>query len=155
MWDAVSGDKLKTFAHKHIVKTVAFSSDGKNLLTGSNEKILRIFDLNNSDSGKVLSILIFPCLKCIKQQYWTRIICSTSPWIKSLGRVLTRPGKPWKISQYIWKNPGILWFLIQILEKFYETWKKAGHRFSASCLEDWNSTPSKMLKYARKGGRLN
>ena len=69
MWDAVSGDELKTFAHKHIVKTVAFSSDGKNLLTGSNEKILRIFDLNNSDSGRVVYTLLVSIIttfvKCI------------------------------------------------------------------------------------------
>ncbi len=52
LWDAVSGDELQSFAHKHIVKTVAFSSDTNHLLTGSNEKLLRVFDLNNTDSGE-------------------------------------------------------------------------------------------------------
>lgn len=45
VWDSVSGEERHAFAHKHIVKSVAFSADSKYLLTGSNEKILRIFDL--------------------------------------------------------------------------------------------------------------
>jgi serine-threonine kinase receptor-associated protein len=49
VWDAVSGDELESFTHKHIVKSVDFSHDGKFLLTGSNEKILRIFDLNKPE----------------------------------------------------------------------------------------------------------
>ncbi|KAI0232193.1 Serine-threonine kinase receptor-associated protein [Lamellibrachia satsuma] len=50
LWDAVSGDELKTFPHKHIVKVVRFSHNGNHLLTGSNEKLLRVFDLNTPDS---------------------------------------------------------------------------------------------------------
>lgn len=49
LWDAVSGQEKTTFAHKHIAKTVDFSSDGKKLLTGSNEKKMRIFDLLNPE----------------------------------------------------------------------------------------------------------
>ena len=52
LWDAVSGDELKTFPHKHIVKVVRFSHNGNHLLTGSNEKLLRVFDLNTPDSGQ-------------------------------------------------------------------------------------------------------
>jgi WD40 repeat protein len=52
IWDAVSGEELHTFQHKHIVKCVDFSTDGNRLLSGSQEKILRIFDLENLDSGK-------------------------------------------------------------------------------------------------------
>jgi len=47
IWDALSGEELETFQHKHIVKSVSFSHDeGTRLLTGSNEKIVRVYDLN-------------------------------------------------------------------------------------------------------------
>lgn len=52
IWNALSGEELKSLPHGHIVKTVDFSSDGKNLITGSNDKLLRIFDLEKIDSGK-------------------------------------------------------------------------------------------------------
>lgn len=52
IWDAVSGEELHTFQHKHIVKCVDFSRDGNYLLTGSQEKLLRIFDLEKLDKGK-------------------------------------------------------------------------------------------------------
>ena len=51
IWDAISGEELKTFQHKHIVKSVDFSADGNLLLTGSQEKNLRIFDLEQTESG--------------------------------------------------------------------------------------------------------
>lgn len=47
LWDALSGEELHSFTHKHIVKSVHFSSDSQQLLTSSNEKLLRIFDLQN------------------------------------------------------------------------------------------------------------
>jgi len=52
VWNAVSGDELHSFPHKHIVKCVEFSDDGSQLLTGSNEKLLRIYDLNKPDAGQ-------------------------------------------------------------------------------------------------------
>merc|ERR1711976_1098527 len=56
VWDAVNGDEIHSFAHKHIVKSVDFSCDGSFLLTGSNEKLLRIFDLNKPEAeSEVLS----------------------------------------------------------------------------------------------------
>lgn len=48
IWDAVKGEELTTFSHKHIVKTVDFSQDNAKLLTGSNEKKMRIFYLEKS-----------------------------------------------------------------------------------------------------------
>jgi len=50
IWDTDSGDELHSLAHAHIVKSVDFSPDDNYLLTGSNEKILRIYDLNKIDS---------------------------------------------------------------------------------------------------------
>jgi serine-threonine kinase receptor-associated protein len=53
VWDAVSGGELHNFVHQHIVKSVDFSKDGQHLLTGSNEKLLRIYDLNKPEAEAV------------------------------------------------------------------------------------------------------
>lgn len=56
LWDALTGTQLHTYTHKHVVKTVDFTSDDRYLVTGSNEKLLRIFDLNNYNAEpKVLA----------------------------------------------------------------------------------------------------
>ncbi|KAJ8915128.1 hypothetical protein NQ315_000380 [Exocentrus adspersus] len=51
VWDAISGEELHSFQHNHIVKSVNFSKDSALLTTGSNEKLVRIFDLNKPDAG--------------------------------------------------------------------------------------------------------
>lgn len=58
VWDAVAGEELHTFSHSHIVKTVDFSPDSTELLTGSNEKLLKIFDLGKPEAGTRLMCLI-------------------------------------------------------------------------------------------------
>ncbi|XP_066325265.1 uncharacterized protein [Miscanthus floridulus] len=50
IWDALTGDVLHSFEHKHIVRACAFSEDTHMLLTGGFEKILRIYDLNLPDA---------------------------------------------------------------------------------------------------------
>lgn len=45
VWDAKTGEEELSLQHKHIVKSVCFSSDGGSLATGSNDKVLRIYDL--------------------------------------------------------------------------------------------------------------
>ncbi|KAM7480386.1 hypothetical protein LguiA_028599 [Lonicera macranthoides] len=50
LWDALTGDVLQSFEHKHIVRACAFSEDTHLLLTGGVEKILRIYDLNRPDA---------------------------------------------------------------------------------------------------------
>ncbi|XP_055382954.1 serine-threonine kinase receptor-associated protein [Condylostylus longicornis] len=47
VWNAVTGAEVHNFQHKHIVKTVAFDRGSENLVTGSNEKLLRVFNLVN------------------------------------------------------------------------------------------------------------
>lgn len=47
----MSGDELHSFQHNHIVKSVDFSADSSLFVTGSNEKLLRIFDLNKPEAG--------------------------------------------------------------------------------------------------------
>uniref|UniRef100_A0A3B3S324 Serine-threonine kinase receptor-associated protein n=1 Tax=Paramormyrops kingsleyae TaxID=1676925 RepID=A0A3B3S324_9TELE len=50
VWDAVTGDETLTLAHKHIVKSVHFTQDSNHLLTGGNDKVLRIFDLSKPEA---------------------------------------------------------------------------------------------------------
>ncbi|CAF2393338.1 unnamed protein product [Rotaria sp. Silwood2] len=46
LWDANTGAELQTFEHKHIVRSVDFSPINKEwLLTGSNEKLIKIYDV--------------------------------------------------------------------------------------------------------------
>ncbi|KAF1864647.1 hypothetical protein Lal_00039283 [Lupinus albus] len=50
VWDALTGDELHSFEHKHIVRACSFSEDTHLLLTGGVEKILRIYDMNRPDA---------------------------------------------------------------------------------------------------------
>lgn len=50
VWDALSGEELHSFQHPHIVKSVNFSTDSHRLVTGSNDKNIRLFDLNRPDA---------------------------------------------------------------------------------------------------------
>lgn len=50
IWDALTGDELHSFEHKHIVRACSFSEDTHLLLTGGIEKFLRIFDLNHPEA---------------------------------------------------------------------------------------------------------
>jgi serine-threonine kinase receptor-associated protein len=45
VWDAITGDALWEFPHKHIVKTCDFSPDSSLLATGGHEGLLRIYTL--------------------------------------------------------------------------------------------------------------
>lgn len=54
LWDANTGAELQTFEHKHIVRSVDFSAINKEwLLTGSNEKIIKIYDVT-APAGETL-----------------------------------------------------------------------------------------------------
>ncbi|AQK82365.1 Serine-threonine kinase receptor-associated protein [Zea mays] len=51
VWDALTGDELHSFEHKHIVRACAFSEDTHLLLTGGMEKTLRVYDINRPDAA--------------------------------------------------------------------------------------------------------
>ncbi|XP_011700896.1 PREDICTED: serine-threonine kinase receptor-associated protein isoform X1 [Wasmannia auropunctata] len=51
VWDAIKGEEVHSFQHNHIVKSVNFSTDSNNLCTGSNEKLVRIYDLNKPEAA--------------------------------------------------------------------------------------------------------
>ena len=60
----MSGEEELNLQHKHIVKSVNFSDDSVDLVTGSNDKVIRIFDLDKSNEGpKVRFIFSFLVLR--------------------------------------------------------------------------------------------
>ncbi|KAJ3723469.1 WD40-repeat-containing domain protein [Lentinula guzmanii] len=50
IWDTYSGDPLHSFPHNHIVRSVALSPSSTRLLTGGQEKKVRIFDIGRPDA---------------------------------------------------------------------------------------------------------
>eukprot|EP00124_Ichthyophonus_hoferi_P000491 Ihof_evm21s18 gene=Ihof_evmTU21s18 len=56
VWNAVTGAEMLSYSHKHIVKAVDYSKDDKWVLTASNEKIIRMFDV---ESGKTDEVAVF------------------------------------------------------------------------------------------------
>ncbi|KAL1741698.1 WD40-repeat-containing domain protein [Schizophyllum fasciatum] len=50
IWDSYSGEVLHSFPHNHIVRTVAISPGASHILTGGQEKQVRIFDLARPDA---------------------------------------------------------------------------------------------------------
>jgi serine-threonine kinase receptor-associated protein len=50
VWDAITGEELQNFNHGRIVKSVNFAKDDQRILTGGQDKILRIFDLNKPET---------------------------------------------------------------------------------------------------------
>lgn len=54
LWDALTGVEIHSFSHKHIVKSVDFSNDSTKLITGCNDKSLRLFDLQNYSSDPIV-----------------------------------------------------------------------------------------------------
>lgn len=62
----MTGTELHTFSHRHIVKSVDFSNDTSTLVTGCNDKSLRLFDLNNYTSDpKIFSGHTSNIKKCL------------------------------------------------------------------------------------------
>lgn len=59
VWDAITGEELHSFQHNHIVKSVDFSNDSAFLATGSNEKLVRIYDLNKTEASKEKQFFFF------------------------------------------------------------------------------------------------
>lgn len=74
VWNAVSGEEKLSFQHKHIVKSVSFDRPCERLVTGSNEKLIRIFNLQQpaadphvfaGHSGSIKRALFFRGDRCI------------------------------------------------------------------------------------------
>ena len=51
VWDTYTGDVLHSFTHGHIVRSADISDDGTRIVSGGQEKKLRIFDLNKPEES--------------------------------------------------------------------------------------------------------
>jgi serine-threonine kinase receptor-associated protein len=68
VWDALTGDQVYEFGHKHIVRCVSFSPDSSKLIAGGFEKLLRIYDLTKPEEDP----LVLPAQKSsIKCAQWS------------------------------------------------------------------------------------
>ena len=56
----MSGEEELNLQHKHIVKSVNFSDDSLTLATGSNDKVIRIFDLERANDGPKVTMGYVP-----------------------------------------------------------------------------------------------
>ncbi|TIB00743.1 hypothetical protein E3P92_00221 [Wallemia ichthyophaga] len=54
VWDSYTGTCLHTLPHNHIVRSAAISPDGLRVLTGGNERLLRLFHLGDIDNVTTL-----------------------------------------------------------------------------------------------------
>jgi len=52
-WDTYTGNLLHSFPHNHIVRSVALARTAQHMLTGGQEKKIRLFDLNRPDAEPV------------------------------------------------------------------------------------------------------
>eukprot|EP00850_Spirogloea_muscicola_P019770 SM000199S05397 [mRNA] locus=s199:56363:57782:+ [translate_table: standard] len=84
VWDALSGDELHLFEHKHIVRTIAFSQDSRLLLTGGHERMLRVFDLNAPEAPPSTIEGLAGPVRCVTWHADDRLILSS---LSDLGGV--------------------------------------------------------------------
>ncbi|WFD36075.1 hypothetical protein MCUN1_002946 [Malassezia cuniculi] len=56
VWDTYTGECVQTISHGHIVRSVAIDRAGSKIITGGNERILRLFDLAASPSTETASV---------------------------------------------------------------------------------------------------
>ncbi|CAM9571343.1 unnamed protein product [Scytosiphon promiscuus] len=84
LWDAVTGNQIHEFVHKHIVKTVHFAADRSKLATAGHEGILRIFDVASPSSAPT-EITVFPGEETPKV---SRVV-SKARWGKDPNTIIT------------------------------------------------------------------
>eukprot|EP00270_Netrium_digitus_P014879 TRINITY_DN513_c0_g1_i5.p1 TRINITY_DN513_c0_g1~~TRINITY_DN513_c0_g1_i5.p1 ORF type:complete len:353 (-),score=98.26 TRINITY_DN513_c0_g1_i5:268-1326(-) len=78
VWDALTGDELHLFEHKHIVRTIDFSASTKRLLTGGAEKLLRVFDLERPDAAPLIIEGMGTSIRCAAWHANDNVILATS-----------------------------------------------------------------------------
>jgi len=77
LWDALTGDELHEFVHKHVVRTANFSrGKGDRLVTGGLEKKLRVYDLERPEAAPMVIATEEPVRNAVFHLDDKCIICS-------------------------------------------------------------------------------
>ena len=72
VWNAVTGDEVQNFGHKHIVRSVGFErgQNATKIVTGGAERVIRVFDLSRPEDEAVM----FPRLRDnVRRCMWSGI----------------------------------------------------------------------------------
>ncbi|KAI9591418.1 WD40-repeat-containing domain protein [Syncephalis fuscata] len=74
VWDTFSGEVLHTFQHKHIVRAVDISPDGRYVVSGGHEKVVRMYDLSSPDAAPRLAMGHEATIKGIVWDQWHGVL---------------------------------------------------------------------------------
>eukprot|EP00891_Asterochloris_glomerata_P007515 jgi/Astpho2/7515/Aster-02081 len=77
VWNAVTGDETLNLPHKHIVRSVAFTSDSQTLVAAGHEKQIRLFSLGKSDAEPRCMAASAPIRSAIVHPKQEHLILST------------------------------------------------------------------------------
>jgi len=78
VWDTYSGTALHTFPHKHVVRAVDISPDGRWVVTGGNEKIVRVYDTEKPNEKPKESKPHSAAVRTVLWDEWRQIILSAA-----------------------------------------------------------------------------
>lgn len=78
VWDTYSGGVIHTLMHRHVVRSADISPDGRWVVTGGNEKIIRVYDMENINSKPRESALHVSAVKTVVWDEWRRVVLSAA-----------------------------------------------------------------------------
>jgi serine-threonine kinase receptor-associated protein len=156
LWDAISGEEKCNYQHNHTVKSVAFDEDSTHLLTGNNEKLIRVFDLNQPSTNPAVEIYAGHT-GAIKRALFCRndkciISCAEDKairiWDRSSGQEIHKIDFPCNPSNIeISRDGSILTIANGMNVTFYEanSWNKIKEVAVPSKLADASLHPDKLV----------
>ncbi|KAJ1965187.1 hypothetical protein GGI12_000921, partial [Dipsacomyces acuminosporus] len=75
VWNAFTGQELASLPHNHIVKGADFANEGTAVVTGGQDKCVRVFDVNRPDAPTTIATHEAP-VRSIKRSKHTHTVIS-------------------------------------------------------------------------------